>query len=340
MSRSTRRNVKRFQSQVPAKAAGDSSAQPKSAAPSLRLSANLSALRSWLSMRIFFEAPLIAVLQSRLLCRTVDIVSTAFSLLGTHEAYLLLLPAMFWFSHASSPVRVLALGLLGVLAWTNYGTGFLKDLLCLPRPPLSVVQRKAETTASEQEFGFPSTHTANSLGIVLFTLYWLSLRTHGINPDTVLVLTPLLISYAVIVAWSRILKGMHSYIDILGGAIVGIVVAGIQVAGLDLFERALATQLAGSVVSRLIFGAAVLILWRFSAKTLTPALLSKSNASAQETKKTRKSKHTKLQVKGLKADTSNNDTWVKAVTKYVVYFGIGVLATDAIPVMAVWIHNL
>nr|KAJ3418844.1 hypothetical protein HK105_007759 [Polyrhizophydium stewartii] len=217
-------------------AAASADAVASATAESLELPLSLAALAARGSLKatvrrallacVEAEAPLIARIQKRYSNPVTEAIAKAASALGTHEAYLVALPLMFWFVRdpLSSPARHYALGLLGVFAWANTGTSFLKDLLCLPRPPTSHVQRKAEHLSAAREYGFPSTHTGNAVGFSLFTaLFWL--RSFAGDPASLAWFTTVLVGYASIVAASRILKGMHSFVDVLGGAAIGLVVA-------------------------------------------------------------------------------------------------------------------
>ena len=78
------------------------------------------------------ESKWIAYIQYRYGNTLTMTISAVASILGTHYAYLLICPALFWFNN-SDPVsdifQLYALGLVGVVAWSNYWSGFLKVFL-------------------------------------------------------------------------------------------------------------------------------------------------------------------------------------------------------------------
>ncbi|KAI8915122.1 hypothetical protein BC831DRAFT_432142 [Entophlyctis helioformis] len=229
--------------------------QPPAVDPPLK-----SLVRAAILARVEAEAPLIAYLQTRLSNPLTNAFADVASLLGTHHAFLLLTPTLFWFTGdvVSSSVRIYALGLVGVLAWCNLGTGMLKDAMSLPRPPTHTVQRRAELKSSALEYGFPSTHTANAVGFSLFTACLYARVAPG-DSATWWWLAAVLFEYAAVVAASRILKGMHSFVDLAGGAVVGVVVACVQLWLLDSVEAAMLSDM-GQMVPFLVFLVAVLAL--------------------------------------------------------------------------------
>lgn len=98
---------------------------------------------------------------------------------------------------------VLALGVLTTYVVSTY----LKYLLCIPRPP-----PENWLTAVDSRYGFPSGHSA----VVFFATTFLTLREKRAFP---------LLFLAVLVAYSRVALGVHSIYDVLGGALLGIIMA-------------------------------------------------------------------------------------------------------------------
>ncbi|MCD6090838.1 MAG: phosphatase PAP2 family protein [Bacteroidales bacterium] len=82
-------------------------------------------------------------------------------------------------------------------------------------------------------YGFVSSHAANSWALVYFLYKFLNLRFT--------LLGPILIIWAILVSYSRIYLGVHYPCDILGGALLGIVLSWIIV---TLYQR---------IISRLCF---------------------------------------------------------------------------------------
>ncbi|MGZ4942329.1 MAG: phosphatase PAP2 family protein [Halobacteriota archaeon] len=89
---------------------------------------------------------------------------------------------------------------------TNVVTLGLKYLIARPRPSdLGIVP--------EAEPSFPSGHTSNAFSFATTLSYY-----HG-------KVAPFLFAWALLVAFSRVLLGLHYVTDLLGGAAVGIVVS-------------------------------------------------------------------------------------------------------------------
>ncbi|KAI9095917.1 PAP2 superfamily-domain-containing protein [Phlyctochytrium arcticum] len=172
--------------------------------------------------------------------------------LGTHTAFLLLLPMLFWFdSGVTIPVagqqvdvnRVFGRSLVVLLGAGVYVSGCVKDWLGLPRPLTPPVRRVSGSAMIEAEYGFPSTHSTNAVSLSLFTAlfalrYWLFQSDLWIQVLSVGVLA----CYAVAIGASRVVTGMHTVIDVLGGALIGIgLVLGHWWVGMDAMETQIMT---------------------------------------------------------------------------------------------------
>jgi dihydrosphingosine 1-phosphate phosphatase len=69
------------------------------------------------------------------------------------------------------------------------------------------------------EYGFPSTHTTNSVSAMLY-LYTL-IQESQISPELSYIVTAILVFYAGSVVLGRIYCGMHSISDCVAGAMLG-----------------------------------------------------------------------------------------------------------------------
>jgi membrane-associated phospholipid phosphatase len=159
---------------------------------------------------------------------------THVSLLGTHTFFLSFLPTLFWFpqSPTDDGLQLLAETLAAygrtmvvLLCLGVYVTGFIKDLLALPRPGKSV-EKLSLTKSVTLEYGFPSTHSANAVSIALATLYftWYSWLPLGfVSMTGAYIISAIVLVQAVLVCYSRIYCGMHSITDVVGGVVTGIV---------------------------------------------------------------------------------------------------------------------
>ncbi|KAJ3297389.1 hypothetical protein HDU79_003736 [Rhizoclosmatium sp. JEL0117] len=143
--------------------------------------------------------------------------------LGTHTFFLAFLPPLF-FAPGDEP-KTLALSLVSVLALGVILASVLKDALCIPRPLLSKgVRRETACNSTAQEFGLPSTHSTNaaSVAAVLFAF----------SPSGAF--RSIWVLYPVLMGLSRVITGMHSWLDVTAGWTLG---AGISAAWLYLLPR-------------------------------------------------------------------------------------------------------
>lgn len=129
--------------------------------------------------------------------------------IGTHTFYMVMLPVIFWFVDYDigyNYVLVLALGV--------FITGVVKDLLCLPRPASPPCHRISMSGSAKLEYGMPSTHSSNTIGVVLLVLER--------NPSSAvakLITTWLLLSLVL----GRLYTSMHGFIDVFVGIVLGFV---------------------------------------------------------------------------------------------------------------------
>ncbi|TPX61123.1 hypothetical protein SpCBS45565_g07324 [Spizellomyces sp. 'palustris'] len=202
------------------------SVQPRYPLPRLK-----SALRSILLPIIQYETSVIANLQRRIRSPLVYACFKYLGALGTHTAFLLLLPMLFWFeSGAMMDVhgrsidvnRVYGRSLVLLLAAGVYLSGAVKDYLGLPRPFSPPVSRVSVSRSVDAEYGFPSTHTANAVSLSLFTgLFFLKHWSDGWADNGQRNVLAVLTLYSILIAVSRIVTGMHTLLDVLGGAVIG-----------------------------------------------------------------------------------------------------------------------
>jgi len=112
---------------------------------------------------------------------------------------------------------VLAL-VLCVLFSDQIASGIIKNLVQRPRPSHDPEIQSMVCLVNDYrggQFGFVSSHAANTFGLALLSSLLFKTRKYTIPAFT----------WAVIVTYSRIYLGVHYPGDVLGGAMVGIVVA-------------------------------------------------------------------------------------------------------------------
>ena len=107
---------------------------------------------------------------------------------------------------------------LCVLFSDQIASGIIKNLVQRPRPSHDPEIQSMVCLVNDYrggQFGFVSSHAANTFGLALLSSLLFKTRKYTIPAFT----------WAVIVTYSRIYLGVHYPGDVLGGAIVGIVVA-------------------------------------------------------------------------------------------------------------------
>jgi membrane-associated phospholipid phosphatase len=135
-----------------------------------------------------------------------DSLLVAITLLGNEEAYLVLLPLLYWSINKQWGQRLFFLVLLST--WLNEG---LKNLFALPRPDPTVIQHKIEAVG----YGFPSNHAQTGAVVV-----WGYLAAHVRRRW----FTVLAVIMMLLIGLSRIVLGVHFLQDVLGGWLLGLLV--------------------------------------------------------------------------------------------------------------------
>lgn len=132
------------------------------------------------------------------------------------------LPILIWFGNAELGRNVCFLAASGV-----FWSGFLKDFMCLPRPLSPPVHRLTMSPHVALEYGFPSTHSTNSVSVALF---FISIACEQFTPESPARLVSILacVFYATSVVFGRIYCGMHSVTDCIGGTLLAYIIYWIQ----------------------------------------------------------------------------------------------------------------
>lgn len=136
--------------------------------------------------------------------------------LASHTFYVLMLPPLFWFG-ASAMGR----DLVFVLGMGIYVTGFCKDLLCLPRPRSPPLHRITMLSYTAQEYGWPSSHSANATAVTLVILSKLVEMRGAVSRASFYGLMVLLAVYYFSLIIGRLYCGMHGFFDIAAGMFIG-----------------------------------------------------------------------------------------------------------------------
>ena len=115
-----------------------------------------------------------------------------------------------------------------MLAAGVYATGFLKDMLCLPRPLSPPLARISMSGSAALEYGFPSSHSANAVSVAFYAIYTLRQSAEQDNSNWNTGLQALFYFYALSIIAGRLYCGMHGFLDVIVGSIMGALITAIQ----------------------------------------------------------------------------------------------------------------
>ncbi|KAI0203151.1 PAP2 superfamily-domain-containing protein [Astrocystis sublimbata] len=172
---------------------------------------------------IRWETPYLAWLQAKLRTPALDSYFAITANLGTHTFFMIGLPIMFWCGFAS-----FGKGLVHILACGVFFTGFIKDFFSLPRPLSPPLQRITMSGSAALEYGFPSTHSANAVSVTVYAILCLWSPDNPFDPKTKLALEALSYFYAISIVFGRLYCGMHGFVDVIIGSILGAVISFVE----------------------------------------------------------------------------------------------------------------
>ncbi|KUJ23182.1 sphingosine-1-phosphate phosphohydrolase-like protein [Mollisia scopiformis] len=178
-------------------------------------------LRQQLLPLIRWETPYLAWMQDKMRSPALDSYFAITANLGTHTFFMVVLPILFWCGHTS-----LGRGMVHILASGVFFTGFIKDMVSLPRPLSPPLQRITMSGSAALEYGFPSTHSANAVSVAVYALFTIHSPDCQLQQSTKLILEIVSYSYAFSIILGRLYCGMHGFLDVIVGSIIG---AGISV---------------------------------------------------------------------------------------------------------------
>ncbi|KAG7762271.1 hypothetical protein KL946_004667 [Ogataea haglerorum] len=179
-----------------------------------RMSAFQFKLRSKLLRLVQRETPLLSKIQKTCYTDWLDIYFTYSANLGSHTFYVLCLPLPVWFGFTYRDlVYVLGLGI--------FFTGAVKDYLCLPRPRCPPLVRKTMSHYTSQEYGCPSSHSANASAVFSLFSYYILANFDSYTVTTATLLMLALFLYFASMVFGRIYCGMHGIVDVMVGILIG-----------------------------------------------------------------------------------------------------------------------
>ncbi|KAG7885918.1 hypothetical protein KL938_000950 [Ogataea parapolymorpha] len=186
--------------------------------PEAHYSAQMNAfqfkLRSKLLRLVQRETPLLSKIQKSCYTDWRDIYFTYSANIGSHTFYVLCLPLPAWFGYSYRDlVYVLGLGI--------FFTGAVKDYLCLPRPRCPPLVRKTMSHYTSQEYGCPSSHSANAAAVFSLLSYHILTNLDSFTATTAILLMLVLFLYFASMVFGRIYCGMHGIVDVVVGILIG-----------------------------------------------------------------------------------------------------------------------
>eukprot|EP01025_Chloroclados_australasicus_P048030 TRINITY_DN5430_c0_g2_i1.p1 TRINITY_DN5430_c0_g2~~TRINITY_DN5430_c0_g2_i1.p1 ORF type:complete len:390 (+),score=15.63 TRINITY_DN5430_c0_g2_i1:151-1320(+) len=166
--------------------------------------------------------------RNRFLTQIVDISAFSVSIIF----YSTFIPLLLYIGY---PELTVCLGAL--LAIQIYCGTFLKDLISAPRPLMikdddasfkiqAITQNLGKIdNVYQKEFGFPSTHTSQSIAMNLFLIWYFHDEIEA--EVTMYTLYGLSIAWTMWIAFGRMYSCMHTPIDVMGGVALGTVLFGV-----------------------------------------------------------------------------------------------------------------
>ncbi|KAH7039980.1 PAP2 superfamily protein [Microdochium trichocladiopsis] len=172
---------------------------------------------------IRWETPYLALLQTTLRTPALDSYFAITANLGTHTFFMIGLPILFWCGYPG-----FGQGLVHILCFGVYWSGFVKDFFSLPRPLSPPLHRITMSGSVALEYGFPSTHSANAVSVVVYAVLCLQSPTNDFSPPVKTALQGLAYFYAVSIVFGRLYCGMHGFLDVIVGSIMGAIISFIE----------------------------------------------------------------------------------------------------------------
>ena len=115
-----------------------------------------------------------------------------------------------------------------ILASGVFLSGFLKDMLCLPRPLSPPLCRITMSDSVALEYGFPSTHSTNAVSVAILASFWLNSPDSVIPSNARIYLEIISYAYVLSIVLGRLYCGMHGFFDVVVGGLLGAFISYIQ----------------------------------------------------------------------------------------------------------------
>ncbi|KAF4303341.1 Phosphatidic acid phosphatase type 2/haloperoxidase [Botryosphaeria dothidea] len=189
-------------------------------------------LRCFLIPIVRWETPYLAYMQDALRTPALDSYFAFTANLGTHTFFMIMLPILFWCGYTN-----LGKAMVHVLASGVFWSGFVKDMLCLPRPLSPPLQRITMSGSAALEYGFPSTHSTNAVSVAVYAIWMLRTSDDASASTTHTALQAALYFYAISIVFGRLYCGMHGFFDVVVGTTLGALIAGTEILWGNAFDH-------------------------------------------------------------------------------------------------------
>ena len=173
----------------------------------------MSSLISWI---LYQNTSLFYFINNGLSNPFFDFLMPAITNFGSLTAMAIICVLMYIFGGENTR-KIAVLGLVALLL-ANVAVYLLKNIVAEPRPFI-VLPNVIQLISESEAYGFPSGHAASSFAVM--TMIGLKYRLH-FKGKTYRLLYPLL-AFASLIAFSRVYVGVHYPLDVVFGAVVGIV---------------------------------------------------------------------------------------------------------------------
>ena len=132
-------------------------------------------------------------------------------------------------------------------------------MVSLPRPLSPPLHRITMSGSAALEYGFPSTHSANAVSVAVYSVLILRSDANTYSPTTTLALEGLAYFYALSIIIGRLYCGMHGFLDVIIGSVMGAVISFVEFYYAPSLESWLYSS---SYVAPLVFALIILVLVR------------------------------------------------------------------------------
>ncbi|KAG0489134.1 hypothetical protein HPP92_007945 [Vanilla planifolia] len=132
------------------------------------------------------------------------------------------IPLLFWSGHSKLGRQTTLL-----IAFCDYIGNSIKDAVSAPRPGCPPVRRVTATEDEKEnamEYGLPSSHALNTVCLSGFLLYYVMKSGHTMDDITLFTGLSFVFLLVFLVGIGRIYLGMHSFIDVVVGITIGLVI--------------------------------------------------------------------------------------------------------------------